>query len=118
VLQLPSASLEVAEACSGLRSVVSLSAMGVLLAWTQPSWPRRAAMILAAVPIAIVMNGLRISATALVCEAWGADAATGAWHTFTGWVTFVASVIVLVMLQRTFERAGTDRAAWSPAMSA
>jgi exosortase len=110
VLELPSASLEVAEACSGLRSAVSLGAMSVLLAWTQPSWPRRAALVLAALPVAIVMNGLRITATALACEAWGAEAATGAWHTLTGWLTFVASVIVLVMLQRT-----TNATRWSVA---
>jgi len=110
VLELPSASLEVAEACSGLRSAVSLGAMSVLLAWTQPSRPGRAALILAALPIAIVMNGLRITATALACEAWGAEAATGAWHTFTGWLTFVASVLLLVWLQRT-----TNGARWSVA---
>jgi len=110
LLELPSASLEVAEACSGLRSAVSLGAMSVLLAWTQPSWPHRAALVLAALPIAIVMNGLRITATALACEAWEAEAATGAWHTLTGWLTFVASVIVLVMLQRT-----TNATRWSVA---
>jgi exosortase len=108
VLELPSGSLEVAEACSGLRSAVSLAAISVLLAWTQPSWPRRAALILSALPIAIVMNGLRITATALACEAWGPDAATGAWHTFAGWLTFVASVVVLVMFERII---GSER--WS-----
>jgi exosortase len=100
VLELPSGSLEVAEACSGLRSAVSLAAIAVLLAWTQPTWPRRAAMIAASVPIAIVMNGLRIAATALASEAWGPETATGGWHTFTGWVTFVASLAVLMALQR------------------
>jgi exosortase len=118
VLELPSGSLEVAEACSGLRSVVSLAAIGVLLAWSERSWPRRAVMVVACVPVAIVMNGLRISATALACEAWGADAATGSWHTFTGWVTFVASVAILVTLQRAFARSAAERAAWAAAVSA
>jgi len=104
VLELPSGSLEVAEACSGLRSAVSLAAIAVLFAWTQPSWPRRAALMAASVPIAIVMNGLRITATALASEAWGPDAATGGWHEFTGWVTFVASVSLLVLVQRALTR--------------
>jgi exosortase len=111
VLELPSASLEVAEACSGLRSAVSLGAMSVLLAWTQPSWPSRAMLVISALPIAIVMNGLRITATALACETWGAGAATSGWHTFTGWLTFALSVAVLVTLQRTI-----GRAEWSPSV--
>lgn len=100
VLELPSGSLEVAEACSGLRSAVSLAAIAVLLAWTQPTWPKRAAIVAASVPIAIVMNGMRITATALASETWGPGVATGSWHTFTGWVTFIASVMTLLLLQR------------------
>ncbi len=100
VLVLPSGSLEVAEACSGLRSAVSLAAIAMLLAWTEPSWPRRMALVLASIPTAIVMNGLRITATALASETWGADAATGSWHEFTGWITFVASLVVLLAIRR------------------
>ena len=72
VLELPSGSLEVAQACSGLRSAVSLGAIAVLLAWTQPTWPRRAAIVLASLPIAIVMNGLRITAQCLRVRSVGA----------------------------------------------
>ncbi len=100
LLELPSATLEVAEACSGLRSIVSLAAIGGLLAWAQPSWPRRAAIVAASLPIAIAMNGLRIAATGLACETWGPRAASGAWHTFSGWVTFVLSVLALAQLHR------------------
>jgi len=117
VLELPSGSLEVAQACSGLRSAISLSAIGVLLAWTQGGWPRRAVLILAAVPVAIAMNGLRVCATAVACEAWGAGAATGAWHTLTGWVTFVGSVMILLTLQRALSRPAAKRPTWSAAVS-
>ena len=92
VLELPSTALEVAEACSGLRSIVSLAAISVLLAWMEPSLPRRVAIVAASLPIAIVANGLRIAATGLACEAWGPKAASGSWHTFSGWVTFLVSV--------------------------
>lgn len=118
VLQLPSGSLEVAEACSGLRSAVSLAAIAVLLAWTERSWPRRAAVVLASVPIAIVMNGLRITATALASEAWGPEVATGSWHSFTGWITFVASVTLLMLLQRAIDRSRSPEAALAPAVNA
>ena len=100
LLELPSTTLEVAEACSGLRSIVSLAVIGGLLAWTERGWPRRALLVAATLPIAIVMNGLRIAATGLACEAWGAGAASGPWHTFSGWVTFLVAVFALVALQR------------------
>lgn len=100
LLELPSTTLEVAEACSGLRSIVSLAAIGGLLAWTERRWARRVLLVAATLPIAIVMNGLRIAVTGLACEAWGPRAAAGPWHTFSGWVTFLLSVLALVALQR------------------
>jgi exosortase len=114
LLELPSITLQVAEACSGLRSIVSLAAISLLLAWSEPSWPRRAAIVVSSLPVAIVMNGFRIAATGVACEAWGPRAASGSWHTFSGWVTFLVSVVVLVQLQRVFARVRTNRLAWSP----
>jgi exosortase len=115
ILHLPSTMLQVAEACSGLRSLVSLGAVGILLAWaTQSSFLKRIAMIAATVPIAIVMNGLRIAATGAACEIWGRHVASGGWHTFTGWVTFVISVWLLVQLSRALTRFGWSGAAWTP----
>src|SRR5262252_5117575 len=110
VLDLPSATLEVAEACSGLRSLVSLTAIAVLLAWSASRAPDRPArgrtmlarglaIVAAAVPVAIVMNGLRIAGVGIACEIWGRGMASGAWHTFTGWVTFVAAAGVLIGIQ-------------------
>jgi exosortase len=100
LLELPSTTLEVAEACSGLRSIVSLAAIGGLLAWTEPRWSRRVLLIAATLPIAIVMNGFRIAATGLACETFGPRAATGVWHELGGWLTFLLSVGALVLLQR------------------
>jgi exosortase len=114
VLELPSTALEVAEACSGLRSIVSLAAISVLLAWTDPSFPRRLAIVAASLPIAIVMNGFRIAATGLACEAWGPKAASGSWHTFTGWVTFSIAVFALVQLQRAMARVRLTTSPWAP----
>jgi exosortase len=110
VLQLPSTLLQVADACSGLRSLVSLGALGVLIAWATPtSAARRTAIVAAAVPIAIAMNGLRIAATGIACEIWGREMASGGWHTFTGWVTFVVSLWLLVQSSRVMARPGPHR---------
>jgi len=96
VLMLPSTTLEVAEACSGLRSLVSLGAIAAVLAWAgERSWWRRGALLLLTVPVAIAMNGLRIAATAVACETWGSQLASGGWHTCLGWITFVVSTLVL-----------------------
>jgi len=100
LLTLPSTTLQVAEACSGLRSLISLLALGVMLAWMDRSWWRRVAIVGATVPLAIVMNTLRIVAVALCCERWGAQVATGGWHTATGWLTFVVSVAILDQVHR------------------
>lgn len=97
LLTLPSVTLEVADACSGLRSLISLVAIAAVVAWAEHRNPgRRAAVIAGAVPIAIVMNGLRIAATGAACEGWSPRAAAGVWHTFEGWMTFVASAGVLL----------------------
>jgi exosortase len=101
VLQLPSVTLEVAEACSGLRSLVSLGALAVLVGWAmERSLFSRAAIIAAAVPIAVVVNGLRVALTGTVGELWGPHMVTGTWHTFTGWLTFVVSLSVLLIGRR------------------
>jgi hypothetical protein len=44
-------------------------------------------------------------------ETWGADAATGSWHTFGGWITFIVSVAILIGLQRAIARDG-GHAGW------
>ena len=115
LLMLPSVTLEVADACSGLRSLVSLTAVGCVVAWAdQRTIARRIVVIAAALPIAILMNGLRIAATGAACEIWSPRAAVGGWHTFEGWVTFVASAAVLMMLStavRRVHRSHSNRAA-------
>ena len=109
VLELPSTTLQVAEACSGLRSLVSLLAVGTVLAWASDrSTPRRAAIVSLAVPVAIVANGIRIAATGVACETWGPQMASGRWHTITGWITFAVATFVLVQLARVITRASGE----------
>lgn len=105
VLELPAVTLQVAEACSGLRSAVSLTAVAVLLAWSSNGpMTRRSTIVAAAVPIAVVANALRIAATGIASETWGAAAARGAWHEATGWITFVVSMGALLAFQRLVTR--------------
>ena len=100
LLTLPSATLQVAEACSGLRSAVSLGAVGILLAWaTEPTLVRRALLVAMTLPIAVFMNGLRVAATGVYTEAVG-HAPNADLHGFMGWVTFLVAVGALMAIQR------------------
>jgi exosortase len=101
VLELPASTLQIAEACSGLRSVVSLASVGVLLAWATAGAPhRRAIVIVSTVPIAVLANGLRVAATGAATEAWGPAMTRDPWHSFAGWLTFVVSLLALWTVRR------------------
>ena len=101
VLELRSTTLEVAQACSGLRSLISLSAVACVVAWAgERSWLRRAVVMAAAIPIAVVLNGVRVAATGVACDTWGPYMAKGGWHELAGWITFALAVGALLLFQR------------------
>jgi len=101
VLQLPSKALEVVEACSGIRSLVSLLMLGIVLGYfTESRLWARTAIALAAVPIAIVANAARVAGTGLTAEWVSPAAAEGFFHSFSGWLMFVVAFIGLLAVQR------------------
>jgi len=101
VLQLPSRTLEVAEACSGIRSLVSLVMLAIVLGhFTERRIGYRILIALAAIPIAILANAARVAGTGLASELVSPAAAEGFLHTFSGWVLFVVAFIGLVAVQR------------------
>jgi exosortase len=101
VIVLATGSLEVAEACSGIRSLMSLVALAVLYGYfTDPRGGMRAALAIAAVPIAVVANGLRVAGTGVAAAHYGAEAAEGFFHTFSGWLMFLLAFGLLVATQR------------------
>lgn len=101
VLHLPARTLEVAEACSGIRSLVSLITLGIVLGYfTEPRIPARIAIALAAIPIAIVANAARVAGTGLVAEWISPAAADGFFHSFSGWLVFVVAFAGLLLFQR------------------
>ena len=99
VIHLPVMSLEVVEACSGIRSLVSLTALAVIYGYfveARTLW--RIALVIAAIPIAVVANGLRIMGTGLVVQYWDPQKGEGFFHTFSGWIIFVLSLSMLFAL--------------------
>jgi exosortase len=107
VLELPTSTLQIVEACSGLRSVVSLASVGVLLAWaTAGPIPRRLALVVATLPIAVLANGLRVAASGASAEAWGPAMLKDPWHSFAGWLTFLVSLAALWAIRQMLFRDG------------
>jgi exosortase len=101
VLQLPTRDLEVAEACSGIRSLVSLLMLGVVLGYfTEKRTGARVIIALAAIPIAIAANAARVAGTGLASELVSPAAAEGFFHAFSGWLMFVIAFAGLMFVQR------------------
>lgn len=101
VMVLTNATLEVAEACSGIRSLVSLLTLGIVYAYFTDSrnWVRVTISLLT-VPIAIVTNGARVAGTGIAAHFYGPEAATGFFHEFSGWLVFLAAFALLFLAMR------------------
>jgi exosortase len=100
-------SFDVAAPCSGLKSLVSLTALGFAFAYlTQAKIWKRSVLILAAIPIAIMANVLRVVMIGLVAATLGPDQALGFFHMFSGFFLFTFALIALTGLGRLLS--------WSP----
>jgi exosortase len=97
VIHLPGRSLFVTEACSGLRSLTALLALGVLIGglWLVSRWGR-ALLVLAAVPLALLLNGLRIFLTGFLSYYVSPGLGDGLLHYTQGWAVFVIAFVILV----------------------
>jgi exosortase len=102
LIELPNnVTLEVAEACSGIRSLMALLALGLTYAYFFDSRPAVRWILLAAtLPIAIVANGVRIAGTGVLTYLVSQDAAEGYFHVFSGWLVFVVAFLMFVALHK------------------
>ncbi len=105
--------LAVVEACSGIRSLMTLVTLAVVYAYfsgpgqkggdgddskgPRSRWAiwRAAILVVAAVPIAILTNALRVSGTGVLAHYYGTRVADGFFHTFSGWVIYIAAALLL-----------------------
>jgi exosortase len=101
IINLPAMPLEVAEACSGIRSLLSLVTLAIIYGYLMETraWVR-VILALAAVPIAVFANSMRIFGTGLLVQYWDPDKAEGFFHLFSGWLIFVVSLAMLFLLHR------------------
>jgi len=101
VIELPVMKLEVAEACSGIRSLMSLFTLAVFYGYfLERTTRRRVILALASIPIAVAANVVRIVGTGLCVQYWDPAKALGFFHEFSGWVMFVVSLACLYLVHR------------------
>lgn len=100
IIMLAGTTLEVAEACSGIRSLVSLLTLGLVYAYYMDSrvWVR-ATLVVSTVPIAVLANAVRVAGTGIAAHYYGSDAAEGFLHTFSGWLVFGVALGAMFLLQ-------------------
>lgn len=120
-IDLPTVRIEVAQACSGFRSLVALGATGVLLSYmTQKRWAYRILLVAAVVPIAILSNSLRVT-WIIVMGIRDPRFFDTALHPASGWVVFVLATALLLalatFLSRRAERASPKRRNARPGLS-
>ena len=95
VIQLANTSLGVEEACSGLHSLSALMVASLLLGHLENGTvPKRILLFLLSIPFAIAVNVLRVTGTALLAD-YKVELAMGFYHSFSGWLVFVAGFGVL-----------------------
>jgi exosortase len=101
VIVLPAMALEVAEACSGIRSLMSLTTLAIIYGYLMEQRVSvRVLLAVASVPIAVAANSLRIVGTGLLVQYWDPEKAEGFFHEFSGWLIFVVSLMMLYLLHR------------------
>jgi exosortase len=97
ILVMSNYSVEVVEACSGIRSLISLMALAVAYGYlVSPRFSVRAILCVLMIPIAIVTNAIRIMGAALLARNYGPSAAEGFLHEFSGWVIFLVAMVLMV----------------------
>ena len=117
--------LEVVEACSGIRSLMTLVTLAVVYAYFtrprmkdeggagggRPRWFqqygfwRSMLIVAAAVPIAILTNALRVSGTGVLAHYYGTGIADGFFHNFSGWIIYIVAFILLFVFGWLLDRA-------------
>jgi exosortase len=110
ILELPNMTIAVAEACSGIRSLMSLLTVAIVVAYFMGrTTGGRLAVVMSAVPIAIAANAIRVAGTGMAAHWVGRRAAEGFFHGFSGWMMFVVAFAALIGVQAVVNRTGVGR---------
>ncbi|MFA5688391.1 MAG: exosortase/archaeosortase family protein [Kiritimatiellales bacterium] len=100
-IMIPSmpAGMDVADPCSGLRSLLAMTALTAVYAYfTQKTLIKKWILFIASIPLAVIGNIARIVTIAVVAEAMGGQLALGLYHDYSSYILFTASISVMVLL--------------------
>lgn len=110
IIDLGEFKLHVAEACSGLRYLFPIMSFTYLFAVLyQGSIWHKVILLMAAVPIAVIMNAIRVGVVGIMVDARGIEAAEGFMHFFEGWVIFILCILSMIAMARIMQRLSGDR---------
>ena len=91
-------SIDIAEPCSGMRSLFAMMALTAAYSYfTQPTWFRRGLLFVLAIPIAVLGNVSRILSIVAIAATCSSDFATGFYHDYSGYVVFLVAVFLMVV---------------------
>jgi exosortase len=96
LLFLSSTQLEVAEACSGIRSLYSYMMLGCVFAVMVRRWRNKILLIISTIPLALFVNIVRVTTTGILANYFGARVAQGFFHEFSGLILFGVGFFLLV----------------------
>jgi len=114
-------SLEVVEACSGIRSLMTLVTLALILAYftrnaenisgklSSSDFLRAILLMIAAIPIAVMTNAARVSSTGVLTYYYGKQASEGIWHEASGWLVYVAALALLLAANYLLQKIFSDR---------
>jgi len=98
IIHLANTQLFVAEACSGLRSLMALGTLGLVFAYFfRRNIVERAVLVLSTIPIAIFVNAMRVAITGYLTHTYGPEAAEGWIHQMEGFFTFGVALLLLLL---------------------
>jgi exosortase len=98
IIHLAHSQLFVAEACSGLRSLMALGTLGIVFAYFfRKNLIERAILVFSTIPIAIAVNSFRVFLTGMLTARYGEEFADGAIHQLEGFLTFGLALVLLLL---------------------
>jgi len=104
VIRMQHAQVIVDDVCSGLRSLISLMALGSIFAyWMKSVMVRRCILFFLTIPIAIITNVCRVVFLSSVAEIWGPQYASGFLHNLSGFLVFALAFVLLFVLGKILE---------------
>ncbi len=110
--------LDIADPCSGLRSIFALSALTAAYAYvTQRTLLRKWILFACAVPVAILGNLARIVSIAVVAKFCGQEVATGFYHDYSGYVVFIVGILAIMQIAAWLQRGRTAEALSPPSFA-